>query len=186
MIKGNTLKLVYVPNLLKAEKQIRKELEAFLEKSIQDTTPLPVRNKFKPKYQILRHRGIEDYLRTSDSFITVYDNDHICAFSKLKHNALVEYLEEYENNLLIDLTLVAPNYRYKGVGQLIYREIEDLNVEEFHHSVIIRTTWDTNLTQIHLYKKLGYSLQLLPERNKDYGQKDNVKWVTYTKQFNFE
>lgn len=126
-------------------------------------------NEFYPSLSERRKERFPN--KNQKELLEVYLND------KDKHHHLLSYLEEtlvgyvnfmpeydlpnikgYEKSIHIDTTCVHPKYRSNGIAQVLYRYMENEITKELNTKVITRETWSLNKKQLHLYKKLGYSV----------------------------
>lgn len=101
---------------------------------------------------------VEKYLRTGCGIVIATDSLKVIGVSLYYLDTLIQGLEESEENLLINFTLVDPEFRSKGVGNAFYEFYEDLNTEEYKRPIMVRGVWGNNPIQEHLLKKHGFEV----------------------------
>lgn len=148
MKKQNTLSFTFVPQFKEYENKF--EVMHLLMRNKEDLNPKDV--VFSEENQTSQK------VKPSESLVLVHLDDLLIGVSILTLDGLISGAEELESNLLVRTSILDPVFRGKGIGSMLYREIEDLNVELFKRPVILRGTWDNNPTQHHLLTKLGYSV----------------------------
>lgn len=110
-------------------------------------------------------------------FYIVYHEDEVVAFN----NFLISNIVINGENLLgfnVGTTCVHQDYRNRGIGNQLYLKMEFDAKYLFKTDVITRATWSTNMTQLYLYDKMGFS-----EYRRDFNMRgegiDSVKFFKY-------
>lgn len=125
---------------------------------------------------------LRKYILPNDSLIIAIDieKDTIIGFFHLKIDYPVPEIDNVMSNLKIETIIISPSFRNKGIATTMYTETENLNKNILKKPYIISSTWESNETQHHLYKKLGYNL----ENISSYPQDENLKRYFYVKKIN--
>lgn len=111
-------------------------------------------------------------------YILAFDSDEkLVGFNC--HILTVRRIKGYTMEVLdIGTTSVHPNHQNKGIGQSMYSLLEGLATEKYGVHALVRTTWSTNLRQIHLYRKNGFELFI---RSYDYYGVEGLDKLHYYK-----
>src|SRR5699024_3214424 len=98
------------------------------------------------------------YILPNDSLYIAKDKEtnEIVGFFHLKTDYEEEKMETYLPNLKIETIIIVPEYRGKGLADLLYKKIDDINKTHFQKPYIVSATWDSNEKQHYLFKKNNY------------------------------
>lgn len=105
-----------------------------------------------------RRDVIEKYLRTGCGVVIATDSLKVIGVSLYFLDTLIQGLEDNEKNLLINFTLVDPDFRGKGVGNAFYEFYEELNNTEYKRPLMVRGVWGSNSVQEYLLSKHGFEV----------------------------
>lgn len=105
-----------------------------------------------------RRNLIEKYLRTGCGVVIATDSLKVIGVSLYFLDVLIQGLEDSEKNLLVNFTLVDPEFRSKGVGNAFYDFYEGLNNTEYKRPIMVRGVWGNNSVQEHLLEKYGFEI----------------------------
>jgi GNAT superfamily N-acetyltransferase len=147
--KSKTLSFLFVPQFKDYEK--KKEVTQLINRNALDISPFTENGFYKTTLS-------SRLLTPSDSLILIHIDDLLIGLSILKLDSLISDFEFLESTLYIQTSVLEPVFRGKGIGNLLYREIEAVNAEILKRPFILRGTWDGNDTQHHLFAKLGYTI----------------------------
>lgn len=152
-----TIEIICYPDFHRdADKNTKKAVRTFLMENLDSLAinkDLGITTSDSAEYE----SSIKRYLSCSDTLILLYMSNTLVGLSKLTKDALIANFEEYEANLLVDLTIIKESHRNRGLGKLLYHEIERYNEDYLKKPVIFRGTWERNKVQLYLYEKFGYT-----------------------------
>lgn len=151
MIDQNALEFEY---LARYRDHNKTEVLSLLMRNIEDFKPHLTTNVIG----LTNEERIKKYLQTVEHIMLVHFNKELIGVSVLKVDTTISGYEEVTESLLIETSLIDSKYRGKGIGQLLYSEIEEVNRYILQKPIIFRGVWSNNESQVHLNHKLGYSL----------------------------
>lgn len=132
------------------------------------------------KEEKLRKKLTEDMkqrIKLGFSFFVAFDGDQVIGFNN-------HYVNDHQKeNVIIEIgtTCVDPIYHGNGIGQKIYKYIEEMWEKNERIKEIKRSTWSTNERQKYLYGKNDY--QLIEELHNHYGV-EGINKLIFSKKVN--
>ena len=141
---------------------------------------LNVSEEEEKKDYILKEKirtDLEQRVKIRFGFFVVYDGNQIVGYNN-------HYLNEHNGNykkLEIGTTVINPTHHGRGIGQEIYKKIEEMHREDFKIKEILRATWSTNERQKYLYDKNGY--KIIEVIKNHYGV-EGIHKLTFSKKVN--
>lgn len=105
----------------------------------------------------------------NNKFICVFDNNQLIAFLSFREADIELQLQLNSPALYINTTCVRKDYHNQGIAKKLYSYVEHQLPESYQFPMIVRKTWSTNTTQIHLYEKTGFHLLKVVENDRGIG-----------------
>jgi ribosomal protein S18 acetylase RimI-like enzyme len=102
-------------------------------------------------------------------FIFAEVRNKIVGFTCFKNRFTIDGLDSLGETNYVSTTCVYDAFRGNGVATALYKFLEVDIPDDIKLAWITRRTWSTNLNQIHLFDKLGYSLLLQLDNHRGEG-----------------
>lgn len=102
---------------------------------------------------------LEQKRKISSYLIAFNEKDEVIGFFNFirNNNKQTNFLIPFNPHVRLDTMLIKKEYRGKGVGQILFHAfLEEIKNNPMQERFIIRSTWSTNLSQLHLFKKQGF------------------------------